>query len=267
VPPASLRAYALEVLGEPDPARKRARLRAVDIDSLRIDATALLPPLDEPGRPTRPLLVHPSRVPRRGLGSLPGRAALLHAIAHIEFNAINLALDAVARFPAMPADYYRDWWRVANEEALHFELLDRHLVGLGFAYGDFPAHDGLWDAARRTGDDCLARMALVPRVLEARGLDVTPGMRARLVAAGDAEAAAILDLILRDEIGHVAIGNRWFHHLCAERGLEPIAGFAALCARYGQPPPRPPFNERARIAGGFSAEELRALAALAAGRA
>jgi uncharacterized ferritin-like protein (DUF455 family) len=210
--------------------------------------------------------VHPSRVPRRAAASPAGRAALLHAIAHIEFNAINLALDAVARFAELPDAYYRDWWRVAAEEALHFELLVGHLATLGFSYGDFPAHDGLWEAARKTADDCLARMALVPRVLEARGLDVTPGMRARLAAAGDAQAAAILDVILRDEIGHVAVGNFWFRHLCAARDLDPIPAFAELCARYGQPPPRPPFNEAARLAGGFSMEELRALAALAAGR-
>jgi uncharacterized ferritin-like protein (DUF455 family) len=262
----SLREVALALLRESEPRRKLAGLRAVDVGLARLEPAALLPAVESPGRPPRPTLVHPARVPRRSAASPAGRAALLHAIAHIEFNAINLALDAVARFADMPADYYRDWWRVAGEEALHFELLTDHLATLGFAYGDFPAHDGLWEAARKTADDCLARMALVPRVLEARGLDVTPGMRARLVAAGDEPAAAILDVILRDEIGHVAIGNRWFHHLCAARGLEPIATFAALCDRYGQPPPRPPFNEQARLAGGFSVEELRALAGLAAQR-
>lgn len=260
--PVSLREAAREVLRETDPGRKLARLRAVDHAAARIDARAELPAVEVPGRPPRPVLVHPARVPRRSPASAAGRAALLHAVAHIEFNAINLALDAVARFAGMPDDYYLDWWRVAGEEALHFELLTGHLATLGCAYGDLPAHDGLWEAARKTGDDCLARMALVPRVLEARGLDVTPGMRARLVAAGDAAAAAILDVILHDEIGHVAVGNRWFHFLCALRGLEPNAAFAALCVRYGQQPPRPPFNEAARLAGGFSADELRALAAL-----
>ena len=209
-----------------------------------------------PGRPEHPLLVPPHKVARRRTGSAAGRAALLHAIAHIEFNAINLALDALVRFPGLPADYYRDWARVAAEEAQHFQLLTRHLAGLGYAYGDFPAHDGLWDAARKTAADPLARMGLVPRVLEARGLDVTPGMQARLREAGDAAAAEILEVILRDEVGHVAVGNRWYHWLCAQRGLEPVTTFQRLCAAYGQSPPRPPFNLPARIAGGFSPEEV-----------
>jgi len=259
--PTALRDVAWTALRLAEPARKIALLAAVDVSTAVVDTLGDLPPVDEPGRPPRPELVHPARVPRRGTGSVRGRAALLHSIAHIEFNAINLALDAVARFADLPEAYYRDWWRVACEEARHFSLLVAHLASLGHAYGDFQAHDGLWEAARKTTDDPLARMALVPRVLEARGLDVTPGMRARFVAAGDNEAVAILDVILRDEIGHVAIGNRWYHHLCAVRGLEPAATFAALCVRYGQPPPRPPFNVEARLAGGFSAEELEALSA------
>jgi uncharacterized ferritin-like protein (DUF455 family) len=251
-----LRAVARNALLLADPAAKIATLGGLATAVTPLDVACALPPVAVPGRPARPLLVAPARVPRRGTGTLEGRAALLHAIAHIEFNAINLALDAVARYSSMPEAYYRDWWRVAVEEAQHFSLLTTHLATLGHVYGDFPAHDGLWDAARKTADDCLARMALVPRVLEARGLDVTPGMRARLVAVGDTRAAAILDLILREEIGHVAIGNRWFHHLCALRGLEPAAEFRALCARYGQSPPRPPFNIEARLAGGFTREEL-----------
>ncbi len=259
--PARLRDAAWTALRLDEPGRKIALLGRVDATTAIVDALRVLPPVDEPGRPPLPELVHPARVPRRSTGSDKGRAALLHAIAHIEFNAINLALDAIARFAGLPEAYYRDWWRVACEEAHHFSLLAAHLASLGHAYGDFQAHAGLWEAARKTTDDPLARMALVPRVLEARGLDVTPGMRARFVAAGDAQAAAILDVILRDEIGHVAIGNRWFHHLCVERGFEPVATFRALCARYGQPPPRPPFNVEARLAGGFSAEELDALSA------
>jgi len=257
--PAALREAAWTALRVAEPAQKIALLGLVDATTASIDTRRTLPPVDEPGRPQLPELVHPARVPRRGIGSTRGRAALLHSIAHIEFNAINLALDAIARFADLPAAYYRDWWQVAREEALHFSLLTGHLASLGHAYGDFQAHDGLWEAARKTTDDPLARMALVPRVLEARGLDVTPGMRARFVAAGDETAAAILDVILRDEVGHVAIGNRWYHHLCAARGLEPIATFAGLCVRYGQPLPRPPFNVEARLAGGFSVEELDSL--------
>jgi len=257
--PAGLRDAAWTALRLAEPAQKIALLGLIDATTAVVDTLRVLPPVDEPGRPPLPELVHPARVPRRGIGSSKGRAALLHSIAHIELNAINLALDAIARFAGLPEAYYRDWWQVACEEALHFSLLTGHLASLGHVYGDFQAHDGLWEAARKTIDDPLARMALVPRVLEARGLDVTPGMRARFVAAGDERAAAILDVILRDEVGHVAIGNRWFHYLCAGRGLEPIATFAGLCARYGQPPPRPPFNVEARLAGGFSAEELDAL--------
>ena len=253
-----LRALARETLSCASPDAKLAQVAAVDLAAIALDPGARLAPVDAPGRPARPVLVAPARVPRRGTGSPEGRAALLHAIAHIEFNAINLALDALARFADLPAAYYRDWWQVAREEAHHFSLLTRHLETLGHSYGDFPAHDGLWEAARRTADDCLARMALVPRILEARGLDVTPGMRARLAAAGDDTAAGILDVILREEIGHVAIGNRWFHHLCQVRGLEPVATFRTLCVRYGQSLPRPPFNVEARLAGGFTREELAA---------
>ncbi|MGE3772320.1 MAG: ferritin-like domain-containing protein [Gammaproteobacteria bacterium] len=254
--PAELRAVARAALLLTDPTKKVACVRELDAAATPVDTAGGLPPVASPGRPARPLLVLPAGVPRRGTGTPAGRAALLHAIAHIEFNAINLALDAVARFVDLPEAYYRDWWRVAVEEARHFSLLSAHLATLDHAYGDFPAHDGLWEAAHKTADDCLARMALVPRILEARGLDVTPGMRARLIAAGDAKAAAILDVILREEIGHVAIGNRWFHHLCAARGVDPAASFRALCARYGQSPPRPPFNVEARLAGGFTREEL-----------
>ena len=255
VPGPGLRASALAALCCADPAQKAALAR--ELPSLEVEQRATaLPAPDVPGRPGRPLLVPPQQVPRRRAGSAAGRAALLHAVAHIEFNAINLALDALVRFPGMPSDFYGDWAKVAAEEAQHFLLLTGHLGTLGHAYGDFPAHDGLWEAARKTAGDVLARMALVPRVLEARGLDVTPGMQARLRAAGDPTAAEILDLILRDEIGHVAIGNRWYYWLCAERGLEPVATFRCLCRDHGQALPHPPFNLSARLAGGFSTAEL-----------
>lgn len=231
--------------------------------TLRLQAAALRPEAalqlvldDIPGRPAQPVLVPPQRVPRRRPGSPAGRAALIHAIAHIEFNAINLALDAVARFSGMPADFYLDWARVAAEEARHFSMLTAHLAELGYRYGDFAAHDGLWEAARKTRHDVLARMALVPRILEARGLDVTPAMQSRLRAVGDEKAADLLQIILRDEIGHVAVGNRWFLWLCASRDLSPANCFKGLCETYGQSLPRPPFNVAARLAGGFAAAEL-----------
>jgi uncharacterized ferritin-like protein (DUF455 family) len=191
--------------------------------------------------------------------TVEGRDAMIHALAHIEFNAINLALDAIWRFPLMPRDYYADWLRVATEEALHFSLLNAHLLQSGFRYGDFPAHNSLWDMAEKTQDDVLARIALVPRTLEARGLDASPAVRAKLAQAGDLAAAEILDIILRDEIGHVAIGNRWYAWLCATRGLEPVATYAALAAQYKAPPLRGPFNLEARRAAGFSEAELDAL--------
>jgi uncharacterized ferritin-like protein (DUF455 family) len=213
-------------------------------------------PIAAPGRPDKPVLVSPNEVRQRGLGTLQGRAALIHALAHIEFNAINLALDAVYRFRDLPPDFYADWLRVADEEALHFKLLRDHLHTLDFAYGDFPAHNGLWDMAVKTAHDPLVRMALVPRLLEARGLDVTPGIRAKLEVAGDQVATNILDIILRDEIGHVAIGNRWFSYLCDQRSLTPSDTFAALLKEYATPRPRPPFNRCARKNAGFSDEEL-----------
>uniref|UniRef100_UPI003FA38E73 ferritin-like domain-containing protein n=1 Tax=Collimonas fungivorans TaxID=158899 RepID=UPI003FA38E73 len=181
------------------------------------------------------------------------------ALAHIEFNAINLALDAIWRFVGMPMDYYADWLRVAKEEAYHFSLLAMHLQGQGFAYGDFSAHNSLWELTEKTSHDILARMALVPRLMEARGLDASPRTRAKLAQAGDEQAAAIIDIILRDEIGHVAIGNRWYGWLCQARGLEPLATFAALAVQHQAPQLRGPFNMEARRAAGFSELELQAL--------
>jgi uncharacterized ferritin-like protein (DUF455 family) len=206
------------------------------------------------------MLVAPGQVTARGVGSAEGRAALLHALAHIEFNAINLALDAIWRFAGMPRDYYEDWLAVAAEEALHFELLQGRLRTLGRDYGDFAAHDGLWEMAEATRHDVLARMALVPRTLEARGLDASPQVRARLASVGDAASAAVIDVILRDEVGHVAIGNRWFRFLCDERGLDPIRAHSDLSARHRAPRPRGPFNIEARRAAGFTSQELDALA-------
>lgn len=229
-----------------------------------LDASALAPLLAAgtgrlempvPGRPERPLLVHPREVPTRGLGTVAGRVALIHAVAHIEFNAINLALDAALRFSGLPAAYYADWLSVAQDEARHFVLLQTRLRQLGADYGDCTAHNGLWEAAEKTAHDPLVRMALVPRVLEARGLDVTPGMIRRLREVGDHETVVCLEVILAEEVGHVEKGTRWFRHLCAQRGLEPVATFRRLLGEHGAQL-RPPFNEAARAQAGFVAEEL-----------
>jgi uncharacterized ferritin-like protein (DUF455 family) len=217
-------------------------------------------PIGPPGRPGIPELVEPSKVPRRRLGSPAGRAALVHAIAHIEFNAINLALDAVFRFREMPDGYYRDWLSVASDEARHYRLLESRLHGLGHAYGDFPAHNGLWEMAERTAESCLRRMALVPRVLEARGLDVTPGMIGRLRQAGDAKTVAVLEVILEEEVRHVEIGTRWFRHCCELEDLEPEDTFLGLLAEHFSGSIRGPFNLPARYRAGFTEQEMKALA-------
>lgn len=217
-------------------------------------------PIGEPGRPARPELVAPEVVPQRRPGSREGHAALLHAIAHIEFNAINLALDCVHRYRSFPSEFHLGWAEVAAEEAYHFGLVRDRLRALGADYGDFPAHDGLWAMACRTAADPLARMALVPRVLEARGLDATPPIMRKLERIGDAESVAVLQIILRDEIGHVALGDRWFRGLCAARGLEPERTYLELIDSFDAPWPRPPLHESARLAAGFSAAELAALA-------
>ncbi len=243
-----------------DPAAKADAARAL-LDAARTTAVldtqqALHCATTLPGRPARPHLVPPDQVPRRSPFTATGRAALLHAIAHIEFNAINLALDAVWRFPGMPDAYYLDWLRVAAEEALHFSLLREHLRSLQHDYGDFEAHDGLWAMTEKTRHDIVARMALVPRTLEARGLDATPPIQAKLAKAGDTRAVEILDVILRDEIGHVAIGNRWYAWLCARDGLDPVQHYRELVERYAAPRLKPPFNRPARLAAGFSEAEL-----------
>jgi uncharacterized ferritin-like protein (DUF455 family) len=213
-------------------------------------------PADLPGRPPRPRLVEPKHVPQRSPATAIGRAGLIHAIAHIEFNAINLALDAVWRFAGLPPAYYLDWLRVAAEEAEHHRLLVDHLATLGHAYGDFDGHDGLWAMTHRTREDFVARMALVPRTLEARGLDATPPIQAKLRQVGDHAAVAILDVILREEVGHVAIGNHWYRWACAREGIDPLQHYAVLVERHRPPRPRPPFNRAARLRAGFSEAEL-----------
>jgi uncharacterized ferritin-like protein (DUF455 family) len=260
----TLRRQALAVLLERDPGLKAGKARVLDAAAPCGAAEDILEPAGIPGRPDKPLLVAQTDLRPRPVTSAAGRAALLHALAHIELNAIDLALDAVWRFPGLPERYYRDWSRVAQEEALHFSLVRDHLAALGHAYGDFPAHDALWEMAQKTRGDVLARMALVPRTLEARGLDASPPMKARLLAAGDAAAAGILDVILRDEIGHVAIGNRWFRWLCEQRKIDPISAYAQLASTYGAPRLKGPFNIEARRLAGFDDQELEALQAGAA---
>ena len=218
-------------------------------------------PLDNPGMPDRPVLVEPSQLERRSIGTEKGRIALLHAVAHIEFNAINIALDAAYRFQQMPDSYVGDWLLVASEEALHFTLLKDELEARNSCYGAFDAHRGLWDMVCKTRHDVLHRMALVPRVMEARGLDVTPSMIKKFRQIGDEPACEILQRIYQDEIGHVRIGNHWFKYLCDQRGIDLISGFRSLIAEYLGDGLRGPFNWEARQLAGFSRRELASLEA------
>ncbi|KAF1048096.1 ferritin-like domain-containing protein [Xylophilus sp.] len=259
----TLREAALAILLEPDPGAKARLARALDLRLPTGAADALAEPAGIPGRPARPALVPHTQVRSRSPATPEGRAALLHALAHIELNAIDLAADAAWRFAGLPDGFYRDWARVAQEEALHFELLRDHLATFGHAYGDFPAHNALWEMAERTKHDVLARVALVPRTMEARGLDASPAVRRKLASAGDAAGAAIIDIILRDEIGHVAIGNRWFAWLCERRGLDVVPAYAELARTHDAPRQPGPFNLPARRAAGFSEAELDALQAAA----
>lgn len=244
-----------------------AKLAAVaqlkkDSDQGMLTRSGDMPPVQAvpvPGRPGKPELVHPKKVKQRKLTSPAGRMALLHAVAHIEFNAINLALDAAYRFRGMPDDYYTDWIKVASEEAYHFSLVCERMAQLGGEYGDLPAHNGLWEQACKTDDDVLVRMALVPRVLEARGLDVTPPMIEKLQQVGDEETVAVLEIILRDEIGHVKIGSDWYRYCCEQRGVEPEATFRQLIREIMQAPLRGPFYEAGRLLAGFNKGELEQL--------
>jgi len=259
-----MRTLALQALQQADPSTKVAQTRMLHAQwlagALTLDTQAeLLSDTTLPGRPALPRLVPQQQVARRSPFTIAGRAALLHAVAHIEFNAINLALDACWRFAGLPPAFYADWLQVAAEEALHHRLLVEHLATLGHVYGDFDAHDGLWAMTERTASDPIARMALVPRTLEARGLDATPPMQERLRRAGDQRAVDILGVILRDEVGHVATGNRWYRWLCAREGLCPLSHYAVLARRHGAPVLRGPFNTEARLLAGFTQAEMDAL--------
>lgn len=209
-----------------------------------------------PGRPDKPELISPLKVPKRKPGTKEGHAGLIHALAHIEFNAINLALDACYRFQSMPLEYYQDWMIVAKEEVYHFQLLEQHLINLGFSYGHFSAHNGLWDMSIRTEDDIIARMALVPRTLEARGLDAVPDMQKKLLKSNDTRAIEILNIIHQDEIKHVSIGNRWFQYLCNKESVNSEDKFFELLKKYNAPKIRGAFNREDRIKAGFSNSEL-----------
>jgi uncharacterized ferritin-like protein (DUF455 family) len=263
-----LHAAAKACLDATDPAEKmrltHATWQAFLAGALHADPASPSPePIGAPGRPAKPQLVNARQLPQRGLGSEEGRAALVHAVAHIEFNAINLAWDAVYRYRGKPDAYYRDWASCANDEARHFSMLSGRLAELGLAYGDLDAHDGLWDMAVKTAVHDTARMALVPRVLEARGLDVTPGMIERLRRLGDERTVAILEVILREEVAHVAAGTRWYLYCCERDGVEPIETFFTLLHDYMGVSLRGPFNRPARLEAGFVEEELDRLLALA----
>lgn len=243
------------VLGEGDAVRKAALAEDAlgRLDELDVGTAPGVARPGRPARPPKPRLVPPQDVPRRGLGSRRGRLALLHALAHIELNAVDLAADMALRFAgelpdAERARFVHDWLTVAGEEGLHFRLLCERLAELGGAYGDLAAHDGLWEAAVKTGGDVLARLAVAPMVLEARGLDVTPGLIGKLTALGDDRTASVLERIYRDEIGHVRTGVHWFRRLAAARGRDPETAFHALVRTYYPAGPKPPFNAWARRA-------------------
>ncbi len=252
---------AQQCMAEADPLRKVALTREYAgqyrAGQLKLAADAPMPePIRMPGRPAQLRLVHPREVPRRGLGNAEGRAAFIHAIAHIELNAIDLAWDAVYRFRGLPSSFHADWVGVADDESRHFLLLRERLQAYGFDYGDFAAHNGLWEMCEKTAHDGLARMALVPRVLEARGLDVTPGMITKLRSSNDHATADVLEIILREEVAHVAAGTRWYRWYCAREGVEPRARFIALLKEHAGGYLNGPFNLEARLLAGFDEEEM-----------
>ena len=258
----NLHQFAYDCLIESDAAQKCRMAKALfeGVSEGKLSAGTIdLPELKEAGRPERPELVHPREVPKRKLGTVQGRAAAIHSFCHIEFNAINLACDAVYRFQGLPESFYRDWSRIAAEEAYHFGLLSKRLETLGFSYGDFPAHNGLWELAQKTSADLLDRMALIPRVMEARGLDVTPAIQKKFKNVDDMETVGILDIILRDEITHVKAGTLWFHFVCDQRGLEPESTYLNLVKTYMKGDVQCPMHFQARLEAGFSASELEML--------
>jgi len=255
----TLREACVRVLLTADAAAKAGAARALhshwrDGNLSMAGAAPAMP--DRPGRPALPRLLAPGQMPKRGrAGSARSRFALLHALAHIELNAIDLAVDMAGRWgPTMPRAFTDDWLHVAHEEARHFGMLSALLAEAGGRYGDLPAHDGLWEAAQATAHNLMARLAVVPQVLEARGLDVTPAMITRFEAQGDSRAAAVLSAILADEIGHVQTGNRWFRHLCSESSSDPADMFRKMVNQHFRGPIKPPFNVSARRQAGLTTD-------------
>jgi uncharacterized ferritin-like protein (DUF455 family) len=263
----SLRGGAIEAIGSADLDRKTAIAQesATRWFERRLSLRSPLdPPLpDRPGRPARPELITPKLVEKRSLHTLKGRIALLHAIAHIELNAVDLALDIVARFSTepVPNSFFDGWMQVAFEEAKHFRMVRKRLQDLGADYGDMPAHDGLWQAAHATRNDLTARLAVVPLILEARGLDVTPALQAKMRETGDMESAAVLDVIYNDEKGHVAVGAKWFRFLCAREKRDPVRTFQELVRANFRGALKAPFNDIARAEAGLTPSFYRALTA------
>lgn len=213
-------------------------------------------PITDTVFPEKPILLMPRDMPRRRLDTREGKAAFFHALAHIEFMAIYLAWDIVYRFRGLPEPFYRDWLKIADEEALHFEMLRAHLLALGCDYGDLPAHKGLWGHAEDTAGDILARLAVVPRCMEARGLDVTPAMIDKLRVLGDEEGVAILSRIYQDEIGHVERGSYWFNFLADQQGLDSEQVYKDKISACYQGKPKGPFNREVRIIAGFTHNEI-----------
>lgn len=255
----TLTEMAVEVLTTADGRRKTAVSRehaarwfAARQTGEEIPIGTASPPL-RPARPARPELLDPRDVPKRKPGSPQGRIALLHAVAHIELNAVDLHWDIIARFGhvPMPPGFYDDWVKAADEESKHFNLVSDCLERLGSAYGALPAHAGMWRAAEDTRDDILGRLAVVPMVLEARGLDVTPGMIGIFRKAGDSSAVEALETIYAEEVGHVAYGSKWFHFLCGRENLDPKPVFHDLVRKYFHGPLKPPFNEEKRAEAGL----------------
>ena len=261
----SLAEAARDVLlcGDADGKARLAREVAARWRSGELATGAMAPIPDRPSRPARPELRLPRDMPRRSFKGERGRIALLHSLAHIELNAIDLAFDLAGRFAgaAMPREFFDDWVGVGDDEARHFALLQARLAAHGSAYGELPAHDGLWQAAEETRHDLMARLAVVPMVLEARGLDVTPAMIGRLTAAGDLQSARVLETIYTEEQEHVGAGARWFAFLCRERSIEPEATFHALVRRHFRGALKPPFNTEARLAAGLPPRFYEPLAA------
>ncbi len=257
--PRSLRAFAIAVVREPVPARKVELARQAARDWQAGALPAILSPTKPvfptfPGRPDKPELRSFRDMPRRRPGSKSGLVALVHSLAHIELNALDMSFDLVARFChlELPRSFLDGAVRVGLEEARHFEMINERLQELGAGYGDLPAHGGLWEATRNTRHDVLARLAIVPLVLEARGLDVSPAMIEQVRKAGETATAASMEIIYRDEITHVAFGARWFKYICEQQGLDPTTRFQSLVQKYFKGPLKPPFNEEARQMAGLS---------------